>query len=65
MKEVIIYTDGGCRGNDSSMDNVGGIGVVLMYPSKGHVKEVKEGFKNTTNNQMELLAVITGLRLLK
>ncbi|HAE62727.1 MAG TPA: ribonuclease HI [Eubacteriaceae bacterium] len=65
MKEIIMYTDGGCRGNDSSVENIGGIGIVLMYPSKGYVKEIKKGYKNTTNNQMELLAVITGLKMLK
>ncbi|MFZ7130935.1 MAG: ribonuclease HI [Eubacteriales bacterium] len=65
MKDIIIYTDGGCRGNDTQKDNVGGIGIVLMYPEKKYVKEYKEGFKNTTNNQMELLAVIKGLEMLK
>ena len=65
MKEVIIYTDGGCRGNDSSKDNIGGLGIVLLYHEKNIVKEVKEGFRNTTNNKMELLAVIKALELLK
>lgn len=64
MKEIIIYTDGGCRGNDSTKDNVGGIGIVLMYPAKEYIKEYKEGFKNTTNNKMELLAVIKALEML-
>lgn len=62
MKEVTIYTDGGCRGNGSSK-NVGGYGIVLMY--KENVKEVKKGFTNTTNNIMELLSVIDALRMLK
>ncbi|RBP63277.1 ribonuclease HI [Alkalibaculum bacchi] len=65
MKEIIIYTDGGCRGNDSSKDNVGGLGIVLLYPAKNIVKEYKEGFYNTTNNKMELLAVIKALQMLK
>ena len=65
MKEIIIYTDGGCRGNDSQKENVGGLGVVMLYPAKGAVKEYKEGFLNTTNNKMEIMAVIKGLELLK
>lgn len=65
MKEIIIYTDGGCRGNDSRSENIGGIGIVLLYPEKGITKEYKEGFKNTTNNKMEILAVIKALELLK
>ncbi|HHT50956.1 MAG TPA: ribonuclease HI [Eubacteriaceae bacterium] len=64
MKEIIIYTDGGCRDNGSE-NNVGGIGIVLIYPKRDYIKEYKEGFKNTTNNQMELLAVIKGLKMLK
>jgi ribonuclease HI len=65
MKEVMMYTDGGCRGNDASKDNIGAIGLVLMYPEKGLKKEVKKAYPNTTNNQMELQAIITGLTLLK
>ncbi|NTW72123.1 MAG: ribonuclease HI [Eubacteriaceae bacterium] len=65
MKEVLIYTDGGCRGNDSSIDNIGAIGIVLIYPSKDFIKEYKEAFRNTTNNKMELMAVITSLKMLK
>lgn len=65
MKEVLLYTDGGCRGNDASKDNIGAIGLVLLYPEKGAMKEVKKAYENTTNNQMELLAIITGLSLLK
>ncbi|MPW24595.1 ribonuclease HI [Alkalibaculum sp. M08DMB] len=65
MKEITIYTDGGCRGNDSQKDNIGGLGVVLLYPEKGIIKEYKEGFYNTTNNKMELLAVIKALEMLK
>lgn len=65
MKEITIYTDGGCRGNDSSKDNIGGLGIVFIYPEKNYVKEYKEAHKNTTNNQMELLAVIKSLEMLK
>lgn len=59
-----MYTDGGCRDNGLDI-NLGGIGVVLIYPEKKYVKEYKKGFQNTTNNKMELLAVITGLKMLK
>ncbi|MGI6348940.1 MAG: ribonuclease HI [Eubacteriaceae bacterium] len=63
MKEVLIYTDGGCRGNDSSQENIGAIGIVLIY--KGNKKEYSEVFYNTTNNKMELTAVIKALQMLK
>ncbi|MBR1443061.1 MAG: ribonuclease HI [Firmicutes bacterium] len=59
MKEVTIYTDGACSGNPGK----GGYGVVMMY--NGHRKELSEGFRKTTNNRMELLAVIAALRALK
>lgn len=65
MKEVIIYTDGGCRGNDSSEDNIGAIGFILFYPAKNYKKEYSEAFTNTTNNKMELTAVIKALQMLK
>ncbi len=55
---VTIYTDGAARGNPGP----GGYGVVLMY--KGHRKELSGGFRKTTNNRMELLAVICGLEAL-
>lgn len=61
-KEVIIYADGGCRGNGKE-STVGGYGAVLIYNS--HKKEIKKGFKNTTNNIMELTAVIDALSMLK
>ncbi|MSS19907.1 ribonuclease HI [Pseudoramibacter porci] len=63
MKKVKIYTDGGCRGNGQSKENVGGIGGILIYGD--YQKTFKQGFKNTTNNKMELLAAITGLQMLK
>ena len=56
---VSIYTDGSSKGNPGR----GGYGVVLLY--EGHRKEVSEGFRLTTNNRMELLAVIMGLEALK
>ena len=59
MEEVIIYTDGACSGNPGP----GGWGSILMY--KGNKKEISGGKKETTNNIMELTAVIEGLKLLK
>ena len=59
MKSVIIYTDGACSGNPGA----GGYGAVLMY--EGKRKEISAGYKTTTNNRMELLAVIKSLELLK
>jgi ribonuclease HI len=56
---VTIYTDGSSRGNPGP----GGYGVVLKY--KGYRRELSAGFKWTTNNRMELLAVIVGLEALK
>lgn len=56
---ITIYTDGASRGNPGP----GGYGVVLKY--KKHRKELSAGFKKTTNNRMELLAVIVGLEALK
>jgi len=58
-KSVTIYTDGASRGNPGP----GGYGVILM--SGNHRKELSQGYKLTTNNRMELMAVITGLKALK
>ncbi len=61
---VTIYTDGAARGNP---DGPGGYGVVMQYvDSKGvlHEKELSEGYPKTTNNRMELMAVIAGLEAL-
>ena len=63
-KEIILYTDGGCRGNQDT-NNIGAIGGILMFPKTGAVKEYNVGFRNTTNNKMEILAVLTGLKMLK
>ncbi len=57
--EVVIYTDGAARGNPGP----GGLGVVMLYGN--HRKELSEGYWLTTNNRMELLAVIRGLESMK
>ncbi len=56
---VYIYTDGAASGNPGP----GGYGVVMLYGQ--HRKELYEGFRKTTNNRMELLAVIVALESLK
>jgi ribonuclease HI len=60
QKEIHLYTDGAARGNPGP----GGYGFVLEWPEKNYRKEFSEGFKHTTNNRMELLAVIEGLKKL-
>lgn len=59
MKSVEIFTDGACSGNPGA----GGYGAILRY--RGVTKEVSGGDAHTTNNRMELLAVIEALSLLK
>ena len=59
MKKVTLYTDGACSGNPGP----GGYGVILEYG--GYTKELSGGFRNTTNNRMEMMAVIAGLAALK
>jgi ribonuclease HI len=59
MKTVTIYTDGACSGNPGP----GGWGAILAY--NGHEKEISGGAADTTNNRMELTAVIEALALLK
>ena len=59
MEKVIIYTDGACSGNPGP----GGWGSILIY--KENKKEISGGCKETTNNIMELTAVIEGLKMLK
>ena len=59
MKQVTLYTDGACSGNPGP----GGWGAILEY--KGHEREMSGGEDNTTNNRMELTAVICGLMALK
>ena len=59
MEKVVIYTDGACSGNPGP----GGWGTILMY--KDIKKEISGGNNNTTNNIMEMTAVIEGLKMLK
>jgi ribonuclease HI len=59
MNHISLYTDGASRGNPGP----GGYGVVLLWGP--HRKELSQGFKRTTNNRMELLAVIEGLKTIK
>ena len=59
MDKIVIYTDGSSRGNPGP----GGYGAILMWGDK--VKEMSGAFKRTTNNRMELLAVIQALNALK
>ena len=59
MKTVTIYTDGACSGNPGP----GGWGAILEW--QGHEKELSGGEAQTTNNRMELTAVLMALRLLK
>ena len=56
---IKIYTDGSAKGNPGK----GGYGVVMLFQE--HRKEISEGFRLTTNNRMELLAVIVGLESIK
>jgi len=59
LKHITIYTDGACIGNPGP----GGYGVVLLYGQ--HRKELSGGFRRTTNNRMEIMAAIVGLRSIK
>jgi ribonuclease HI len=59
MSIITIYTDGACRGNPGR----GGFGVILL--SGVHQKEIAAGYRLTTNNRMELMAVIVALQSLK
>ena len=59
MKKIEIFTDGACSGNPGP----GGYGTILRYNDTE--KELSEGYKLTTNNRMEMLAVIKGLEALK
>ncbi|WP_340067060.1 ribonuclease HI [Ascidiimonas aurantiaca] len=61
LYDVHIYTDGAASGNPGP----GGYGIVMEWVGKPYVKEFSEGFKRTTNNRMELLAVIVALEKLK
>jgi ribonuclease HI len=59
MNEITMYTDGASRGNPGP----GGYGVLLMIGQ--HRKELSQGYQLTTNNRMELMAVIAGLEAMK
>lgn len=59
MSKITVYTDGAAKGNPGR----GGYGVVMM--SGSHKKELSEGYRNTTNNRMELMSVIVALETIK
>jgi ribonuclease HI len=59
--DIIVYTDGSSRGNPGP----GGYGIVMQKFGTDYLKEFSEGFKKTTNNRMELLAVIVALEKIK
>ena len=59
MEHISLYTDGSSRGNPGP----GGFGAVLICGK--HRKEISQGYRRTTNNRMELLAVIEGLEIIK
>lgn len=61
MQEIHIYTDGSALGNPGP----GGYGIIIEWVGKGYIKEFSRGFKYTTNNRMELWAVIDALEKLK
>jgi ribonuclease HI len=59
--EVILYTDGACSGNPGP----GGWAAILKHPATGTIKKLSASEPDTTNNRMELTAVIEGLRAMK
>ncbi|MBR6172912.1 MAG: ribonuclease HI [Eubacterium sp.] len=65
LKKVIVYTDGSARSNP---DGPGGYGAVLYYTDpngKTHSRQLSQGYERTTNNRMEMMAVISALEALK
>ena len=60
-KSITIYTDGSSIGNPGP----GGYGIVMLVDGKDYKKEFSQGFKFTTNNRMELMAVIVALETIK
>ncbi|NLY70591.1 MAG: ribonuclease HI [Clostridiales bacterium] len=62
MKVLSIYTDGACSGNQNT-DNIGGWGAILEYGQ--HTKEIYGGVRNTTNNRMEMTALLKALQAIK
>lgn len=61
--KIIIFTDGGCRGNNGQEDSVGGYGIFMQYGD--YTKEIYAGERSTTNNIQELKGVINALKALK
>lgn len=61
MTQLILYTDGGCRGNPG----LGGWGYLLIHPKSGKCKSAYQRAIQTTNNQMEMQAAIQALKLIK
>ena len=59
--KIEIFTDGACSGNPGK----GGYGIVMKVPEKNYEKRYSQGFRLTTNNRMELLAVIVAIEKLK
>lgn len=59
MPEFIVYTDGGCAVNPGGP---GGVGVVIVNMKTDEAQEISRGFRSTTNNRMEMMAVITALQ---
>ena len=59
--DIIVYTDGSSRGNPGP----GGYGIVMKKFGSNYIKEFSEGYRRTTNNRMELLAVIISLEKIK
>ncbi|AZI21904.1 ribonuclease HI [Chryseobacterium taklimakanense] len=59
--KIEIYTDGACSGNPGR----GGYGILMRIPQENYQKTFSQGFQKTTNNRMELLAVIVALEKLK
>tara|TARA_B100001175_G_C19486714_1_gene630204 strand:- start:929 stop:1399 length:471 start_codon:yes stop_codon:yes gene_type:complete len=59
--DIIIYTDGSSRGNPGP----GGYGIIIEKNNSNYFKEFSQGFRLTTNNRMELLAVIEALKKIK
>lgn len=59
--KIEIFTDGACSGNPGK----GGYGILMRVPEKNYQKTFSQGFRKTTNNRMELLAVIVALEKLK
>jgi ribonuclease HI len=59
MDKILLYTDGSSRGNPGP----GGYGLILIWGH--HRKELSQGYRHTTNNRMELMAVIEGLKAIK